>query len=537
MAVCTFSTVCPATNEPYTYPTSTNYAYLRECYHEYLSACAAYLSRPLSAEKHWDILNTDAGSECVCSMEGPTVEVTRLLLFLHRFHTSRKFTYREFFYALVRHLGGVLSDAVESKNFGAFPAMRGLRKHAKNHTGNPLWPTDTDQLLPRGLSNSAQGYADTISLCIRDSVSESYVLPQQDPLLLFGKLIAICGRPVVPYFLNYRGDCSCAMLSLARQIWEEVAAAEGTVVDRSTELSWFFTIGVLAQFCIYTTSIDLRDPIGLFMLIRQRYPEEDEAESSESTSQEAAEAPWVFSHALVTCSVILHALPLLPKITKTLLENVVDAMTHIFSSAGAVFYAYRHPKDNNVYHREIVLKHMTSVVLATDPTKAAFDCIHWVLRARHCCAPECQETFGAAKRQFAQCSGCGLLRYCSRECQRTAWKYESLPHKDVCTKLRVLRERTGLPKDRDRWEPSRYREHFLNVCKADESLTALAEDCSAYIHGLKALRQVNNLDSATSTLWDIPGELSRELAPVLGIEYCPVPVTVDPSILCYMSQG
>ncbi|KAH9923274.1 uncharacterized protein B0H18DRAFT_861542, partial [Fomitopsis serialis] len=64
---------------------------------------------------------------------------------------------------------------------------------------------------------------------------------------------------------------------------------------------------------------------------------------------------------------------------------------------------------------------------------------------RHCCAPECKETFATAGRPFPRCAGCGILCYCSRECQKSAWKHAKAPHKEVCPKLRVLHERTNLP--------------------------------------------------------------------------------------------
>ncbi|EPS96660.1 hypothetical protein FOMPIDRAFT_1053028 [Fomitopsis schrenkii] len=527
-----------APDESYVYPRSPHYTYLREHYPDYLSACAAYLSQPLGEKESLDILDTDVGSVCVCSMEGPTVEVTRLLGYLHQFHTSRKFILRDLFYALIRHLGGILTDAVQSRSVGAFTAMRGLRRQAKKHTGNLLWPMDSDQLLPHGLADSAKGYADAICLChnlLRDTTPVDSDFRFQDPLLLLGKLIAICGRSIVPHLLNYGSETPCAMYHLARVIERAVTAADGKIVDRRTELSWLGTIWVLLEFCQITTRIDVRDPTGLFILIRKWPPKDDATTSvSQEPQAEAAEPPQVFSYALAACSIALQFLPRLPKVTNLFTEEFVDSIAQVFSSSGAVYLAYRLPEDKNMYHQDILDRYMRSVALVLDPRMAAFECFHWAFKVRHCCAPECQETFGSAKRQFAQCAGCGVLRYCSRECQRTAWKYDSLPHKDVCTKLRVLRERTGLPKDRDRWDPSRYREQFFNVCIADEGLTALAEDCSAYIHGLMALRQGSNLSSATTTLSDIPEEHYRELAPVFFADRFATPV--DPSVLCYMDQ-
>lgn len=53
-------------------------------------------------EEHRSILNTDIGIVCVCSMEGPTVEATCLLGYLHQFHPSRRYALADFYYALIR---------------------------------------------------------------------------------------------------------------------------------------------------------------------------------------------------------------------------------------------------------------------------------------------------------------------------------------------------------------------------------------------------------------------------------------------------
>ncbi|KZT72287.1 hypothetical protein DAEQUDRAFT_652597, partial [Daedalea quercina L-15889] len=74
-----------------------------------------------------------------------------------------------------------------------------------------------------------------------------------------------------------------------------------------------------------------------------------------------------------------------------------------------------------------------------------FEGLRWAAELRHCCAPECMETFATKGRKFSQCAGCGVLRYCSKDCQKSVWKHTMAPHKDICSKLRTLRERTNIP--------------------------------------------------------------------------------------------
>lgn len=135
------------------------------------------------------------------------------------------------------HLSGIVTDAVHSKTVGAFAAMKGLRNHAKKHTGIPLWPTDYGQLLPRGLADLARGYADVISVCHGFSNIAQNVYRWEDPLLLFGKLIALCDRPIVPHLLGCGLECSAAMWYPATQAQDEIKAAEGKIVDRRSELT------------------------------------------------------------------------------------------------------------------------------------------------------------------------------------------------------------------------------------------------------------------------------------------------------------
>ncbi|KZV83065.1 hypothetical protein EXIGLDRAFT_843251, partial [Exidia glandulosa HHB12029] len=41
-------------------------------------------------------------------------------------------------------------------------------------------------------------------------------------------------------------------------------------------------------------------------------------------------------------------------------------------------------------------------------------------------------------RRLQRCSGCAVLQYCSRECQRRDWKDAKYPHKEVCARLKSL---------------------------------------------------------------------------------------------------
>ncbi|KAH9918019.1 uncharacterized protein B0H18DRAFT_1123290 [Fomitopsis serialis] len=281
---------------PYLVPQNKDYEDIRRIYSEGLNASVAFLTLPRS-NKETDDLDAFLSS-CLCSFS-PAKNATeaRLLLWLHAFEAARRLILRDLTEAFIRHLGGVLNHAVESRTVGGTTAMGGLSKHRNKHAGKPLWPTDPSQLIPYGLQQDKAAY-----------------------------------HP-----------------------------------------------GILHQHAVMLTSIE-------------------------------------------------------------------------------------------------------------DPLSSAFDGFGWASRARHCCAPECGETFATAGRAFARCSGCSVLRYCSRPCQSRAWKHATVPHKDVCMKLRVLRERTHLPQDRE-LKRERDRQAFVEACSADGELAMFAQDWGMHWHELTHTRR------------------------------------------------
>ncbi|KAF7290242.1 MYND-type domain-containing protein [Mycena indigotica] len=55
---------------------------------------------------------------------------------------------------------------------------------------------------------------------------------------------------------------------------------------------------------------------------------------------------------------------------------------------------------------------------------------------------------GAATDRATQvCSGCGVVRYCSKDCLRAAWTDSALPHKPLCKAIKQLRAATHLTSD------------------------------------------------------------------------------------------
>jgi hypothetical protein len=56
-----------------------------------------------------------------------------------------------------------------------------------------------------------------------------------------------------------------------------------------------------------------------------------------------------------------------------------------------------------------------------------------------CSAPTCLETYASIGRVFQVCGHCKEARYCSRHCQKLAWRHPASAHRDICPGMRCLR--------------------------------------------------------------------------------------------------
>jgi hypothetical protein len=57
---------------------------------------------------------------------------------------------------------------------------------------------------------------------------------------------------------------------------------------------------------------------------------------------------------------------------------------------------------------------------------------------QRCASPGCFATYANSENHFRTCGGCKIL-YCSRQCQRHAWRHPTSAHRTVCSSMRRLR--------------------------------------------------------------------------------------------------
>ncbi|KAH9918007.1 uncharacterized protein B0H18DRAFT_1032804 [Fomitopsis serialis] len=443
---------------------SENYEDIRRMFPDYLNACIVFLSMPRSNQETEGLDEFLSMCPCSCASDENTAEA---LEWLHAFEAARQFTLRDLTEALIRHLGGVLNDAVVSRTVGGTVATGGLTKHRKKHAGRPLWPVDPSQLLPFGLEQSMKGYATSFRLCRQDRYEET--------LSLINKLLAICGRTVTPHLLQFQPEWPLLITNLALRLCTERNETLGKPVELGVELNWMYALLHIVELCRNITYAANPSDIALFVRIAIRFEGSDNGTCG----------------LLFLCDLMLNRLPLFREGTVLFPDILITELSKGFARFGAAFYLHKPTDDTRVYHQSILLQHAEMEACLEDPLQRAFECFGWASMVRHCSLPECHETFATASRTFARCAGCGVLRYCSRPCQIRAWKHATHPHKGVCTKLRVLRERTHLPRDQE-LDPRRDRQLFIEACEADEGLAALAEDCGKYMYGLVTARRDNS---------------------------------------------
>jgi hypothetical protein len=85
--------------------------------------------------------------------------------------------------------------------------------------------------------------------------------------------------------------------------------------------------------------------------------------------------------------------------------------------------------------------------------------VHLLEVMQRCMAPGCAET--ALTSTLKRCASCKRVRYCSRACQKAAWRH-SLSHRLVCYMLSELCDEFSLPRAEVRTSaPTSTREHFM----------------------------------------------------------------------------
>lgn len=405
-------------------------------------------------------------SACVRAQSRPTEGLSRSCTNLRAAVSSRSME------ALVRHLGGILGSAVVTKTVSGVSASGGLKKNARKHSGHRLWPVDTRELIPLGLEQSVKGYTLSFQLCRHASFP--------DTLLVVNQLISIFGGLVLRFILVTEPEWPLRISVLGIGVISERSDTRGHPVRLEMETSWRHTIGVILLFAQTVAGEGHRYPhdVGQFSCRIVRTWEQDGITRQGNGGL------------LYVCNMLLENLPSFREGTTLFTEVLMTRLTLLASANAAILYCYRMAKEEELspYHPEILRLRTEVNAMMEDPTYFAFGWYCYASELRHCCAPGCNETFTTLGRPFARCTGCRVVRYCSRDCQKRGWRDTRAPHKDVCAKLRMLRERTNFSQDKIADRAGDY-VPFVAACKADKESEAVAFASAKHLYKLAMMRQ------------------------------------------------
>ncbi|EJD35007.1 hypothetical protein AURDEDRAFT_188854 [Auricularia subglabra TFB-10046 SS5] len=98
-------------------------------------------------------------------------------------------------------------------------------------------------------------------------------------------------------------------------------------------------------------------------------------------------------------------------------------------------HARRIPRPHYVYRIEA-----EALADMSDPYIALYHFVAREANRRSCHGPDCQKLVHAKPTpgSFSRCAKCGVIQYCSKECQRADWSNQPFPHKSICRLLRDL---------------------------------------------------------------------------------------------------
>lgn len=78
-----------------------------------------------------------------------------------------------------------------------------------------------------------------------------------------------------------------------------------------------------------------------------------------------------------------------------------------------------------------------------DPVLSVWDLMRHARKNQMCFALACAESLQTAGATYRRCSGCRIVSYSSRACQRRAWSDARAPHREICKTLRRVYDAGG----------------------------------------------------------------------------------------------
>ena len=446
-----------------------NVEILRAQHHDLYNACIALLTVPRPHEEFEYVATEtmrlrkdvqEALETCHCNTEDGFIRQIHMVSDAARSDKGKPCSYSD----LGQLLFVVVHNALQPARDGSIHKVsRNAEKAAR--AGKPImWPTKSQDLLPYGAKESM----DALIVWVE-------ITPYAVSLGMLGSMMEICKKQIVPYIV-----------------------VSGTLADKLagiTEIVWM--VWIVQQQAPRSTAVtptkclaDLKS-IALFCHMLADLCYEAELKKFAAGSVERL---------LGMGDLVLKRLPELQASIRPFSSSAKHDLDYVKTSYATlctlVHRYFDMPFDSTKYHPLIVGSSLQRMMQEENPLSMSYEVFLRFANHQRCYAPACPETFASAGRKFSNCAGCKRVPYCGKKCQAQAWKYATVPHKNICKKLRSLAEITSLPSKPDPTEGPA----FVQTCIAKGVDEAVAADVA--IHMKNLLKEMNAATCTAPLLQD-----------------------------------
>jgi hypothetical protein len=270
----------------------------------------------------------------------------------------------------------------------------------QQHIRTPGWPTAIEQLLPKGPKDTIAGLARWLSF-------SSSLRFRKVTFQVITTIIGYTSPLVLPHLVT-PGDKSRLILCARDLMWDGYE-----LLKESDEPPGLIAVSASATF--------------LCMLLLDRCTE------VHRTMMMRDEANYTLS-LMAQCNDILpglqqvHASPRYPASARLAQSSLVSISTLVTVLAHDTLV-------RGDWRPYSTFEHLSRRPPASTWTRTV-EAIDYGMSGR-CNVPQCPRTI-LESGPFGRCGGCRRAFYCSRRCQRTAWRHPVAPHREVCEAIRRI---------------------------------------------------------------------------------------------------
>jgi hypothetical protein len=298
-----------------------------------------------------------------------------------------------------------LQSILQNKSHGLkFHTLGARRKSAGGFGRTPPWPRSSRQLLPHGPESSIRG----LTGWLREDANEGvrlHIYSALNSLMSLGATIILPHLVTSPTYVRF-------MLNGLQEDYQKLLRARLSNEDRNDYVKRIIIGGkILVSFAGPGQYLPLS-------YISQHFPSE----------------LLVWIDRLIS---LMDAAMVDPSAYNTTAsKHHLEATREEFIRLARVTYVVNETAQPERIRNALAIKSLREelVPVCWGPWPRLLQTLHDLRHVRHCTAPGCD---GSGPVRLRYCTGCLRLPYCSRECQRKAWRH-TVAHRDICSTLRTI---------------------------------------------------------------------------------------------------